>query len=181
MLSKDFQDILGSVADFVTAFGLIFGLIGVYLAFRKYRKELEYEKLEREYGTFDALDDKYVEFMYKCAEHPNLDLFSVPAASERQLSEEEIIRERALYSVLISIFERAHLMFEKRASPELKMRQYPGWEETMRTYCQRESFRHEWSKIGIQFDIKFQIEMNEIINKEIEEKEKLLSSSINKT
>ena len=170
MLSKEFQVILASIADIVTACGLILGLIGLFIAYRTHRMERESEILEREYGTFDALDDKYVEFMYKCAEHPHLDLFSIPIDSPRKLSTDDLNRERALYSVLISIFERAFLMFEKRASKELKERQYPGWKETMRTYCLRESFLHEWTQIGIQFDREFQVEMNGLIS---EEKSKL--------
>ena len=79
------------------------------------------------------------------------------------MTEQDLMIERALYSVLISIFERAFLMFERHADREAKERQYSGWLECMKSYCHRESFLQEWDAIGHQFDTGFQREMNELI------------------
>ena len=163
-LSSETQQLLQATANLVTSLGLLVTMGGLFIAFRSYKKEQERERLEKAYGTFDDLDNKYVEFMYKCTEYPNLDLFSLPAPKERQVSENDILIERAMYSVLISIFERAFLMFERHADEEAKDRQFSGWVECMKSYCNRESFLHEWNKIGNQFDAGFQIEMNTMIN-----------------
>ncbi|MEZ5107267.1 MAG: hypothetical protein R2757_22370 [Draconibacterium sp.] len=64
MISMEFQDILEAAANFVTAFSLFFCLIGLTLTFLTYRKECKNEMLEREYGTYCELDDKYLELIY---------------------------------------------------------------------------------------------------------------------
>lgn len=166
MISTDTQQILASIANLVTILGIFFGIIGSIIAISSYRAERRKDRLEREYGTFDDLDDKYVEFMYMCTNHLGLDLFSDPAPSDRIISKEELKAERALFAVLISIFERAFLIFERHSEDAIKQRQYPGWVECMRSYCTRESFLFEWDKIGSQFDSSFQLEMNNIIQEE---------------
>ncbi len=150
-------------ADLVTTAGIFVASIGLLIAYHTYKAERQNEKLEREFGTFNELDDKYVEFMYRCSEHPKLDLFSVPAIAGRVITDEELRIERALYSVLISIFERAHLMFEYRASEQMKQNQYQGWIECMKSYCMRDSFRHEWLLIGNQFDAGFRAQMDALM------------------
>ncbi len=169
LLKQETQQLLQATANLVTSLGLILTLVGLFVALRSYRAERERERLEKAYGTFDDLDNKYVEFMYKCTEYPHLDLFSEPARSGRQISEADLLVERALYAVLISIFERAYLMFERHADKEAKDRQYAGWVECMKSYCTRESFLNEWNTIGHQFDTGFQQEMNALIEGEREE------------
>lgn len=165
VLSSEAQQLLQAAANLVTSLGLIITVTGIFIAIRSYKAEQERERRERAYGTFDDLDNKYVEFMYKCTEYPHLDLFSIPAPKDRSISEQDLLVERAMYSVLISIFERAFLMFERHADQESKERQYSGWVECMMSYCNRESFLHEWNKIGSQFDAGFQAEMNALIKK----------------
>lgn len=157
------REFLEAAANLVTALGFIITIGGLFFALRTYRAERERERLEKAYGTFDDLDNKYVEFMYKCTEHPRLDFFSVPAPKGRSLSDADRLIERAMFAVLISIFERAFLMFERHADREARERQYPGWVECMKTYCTRGSFLAEWNAIGGQFDSSFQREMNAII------------------
>jgi len=157
------REFLEAAANLVTARGFLITIGGFFFALRTYMAERERERLERAYGTFDDLDNKYVEFMYKCTEYPRLDFFSVPAPKDRNLSEADLLVERAMFAVLISIFERAYLMFERHADREARERQYPGWVECMKTYCTRGSFLAEWNAIGGQFDSGFQREMNAII------------------
>lgn len=167
MISCEVMQLLEASANFFTAVGVIFGLGGLIVAIRTYRAEREKERLEREYGTFDELDNKYIEFMYKSVQYPKLDLFSTPSDCNRQLSKEEKTIERAFFAILISMFERTVLMFQQRATPELKARQYQGWLDFMRSYCKRESFLEEWREIGNQFDSRFQHEMNKLIAAEL--------------
>ena len=157
------REFLEAAANLVTALGFIITIGGLFFALRTYRAERERERLERAYGTFDDLDNKYVEFMYKCTEYPRLDFFSVPAPKDRRIDDADLMIERAMFAVLISIFERAYLMFERHADREARERQYPGWVECMKTYCTRDSFLHEWNTIGEQFDTGFRREMNAII------------------
>lgn len=149
----------------INIIGLMVVILGFTVARNSYLSEREKDRVEREYGTFNDLDDKYVDFMYKCTEFPQLDFFSKQVKSNREISEHEILIERAMFSVLISIFERAFLMFEKHENSIIKENQYGGWIECMKMYCNRENFLFEWQTIGIQFDKDFQTLMNKIIKK----------------
>ncbi len=73
-----FAEYLQAGADIVTIFGIIFGTTGLFLSVQSLQREKEKDRLEKEYGTFDDLDNKYVEFQYACAEHPEPDFFSEP-------------------------------------------------------------------------------------------------------
>jgi len=161
------QILLQEGANLVTILGIVFALVGLTVSLRTFIAERKKEHLEREYGTFDSLDNKYVEFMYACTQHPNLDLFSEPLGKDRVATKEELNVERALFSVLISIFERAFVMFERRAGKDMKELQYLGWLECMRSYCIRESFLFEWKKIGNQFDNDFKKRLNDLIEEEL--------------
>lgn len=173
MISDNTLLFLQAGANIVTILGITFALAGLVISMRTFFNERKKEHLEREYGTFDSLDNKYVEFMYACSQYPNLDLFSEPLGSTRVASKEDLITERALYSVLISIFERAFVMFERRAGDELRDLQYIGWIECMRSYCMRQSFINEWNKIGNQFDDDFQKKLNSIIDEELKKNEQI--------
>lgn len=154
----------------------IIGIIIAIISYKNKQRKDELEKIrdreeriaereEREYGTYNDLDDKYVEFMYECAKNTDLDLFSenIP---DGICSDRDITRERALFSVLISIFERAHVMFNRRCenNSEIKQKQYNGWLKCMKMYSKRDSFIKEWRAIGDQFDSDFQSAVNELIN-----------------
>jgi hypothetical protein len=157
------QQFLDATANLVTTLGFIVTIGGLFFALRTYMLERKKERLEKTYATFDDLDNKYVEFMYKCTEYPHLDFFSIPAQQGRIISEQDMMVERAMFAVLISIFERAFLLFERHPDRQTKDRQYAGWVECMKTYCTRESYLREWNAIGDQFDSHFQREMNAII------------------
>lgn len=156
----DTKDIFDIAANFMTVIGYAGGLVGLVLTVTSYRRNLRLERNRKEHQIFDELDNKYVEFMYKATEHPRLDLFSQPATSPR--TPEELQQERALYAVLISIFERAYILFEEQSQG----RQFEGWVRCMRSYCLRESFQKEWQAIGNQFDKNFQEKMALIIEEE---------------
>lgn len=129
------------------------------------RRVREQDLREREYGTFDGLDNKYVEFMYHRAlpENATLDIHSEPLDRHGPPSAEVEARERAYFAVLFSIFERAIVMFERRQVDELSKKQRQGWVDCIMSYCDRPSFRAEWAVIGHQFDEDFQAEMRSIL------------------
>lgn len=66
----------------------------------RYREKIR-ERRDREYGTYNALDDKYVQFLEMCLEHPDLDVFDVPRQDRRQPTEAERRQEQMLLTILI--------------------------------------------------------------------------------
>lgn len=164
-------------SNLVTIVGFSITIGGLIYAARKYQKDRQQDKREREYGTFHDLDEKYVQFMYSCAQNPDLDLLSQPMPDGRVATGGQMRAERAHFAVLISIFERATVMFEKRFTgllgwrdvelEEARKAQWPGWKECMRMYCLRPAFLAEWRAIGGQFDGDFVRTMNQIVREEL--------------
>jgi hypothetical protein len=62
-------------------------------------------------------------------------------ASAAQLSDEQRERRWVLFSILVSLFERAYLLvYEEKLSPQ-NLRLWKSWEDYMREWCHRPEFR----------------------------------------
>jgi hypothetical protein len=120
------------------------------------------EQLDREYGTYNALDDKYHDFLNLCLQRPRLDIFDIQDAKPLPLSDEEKKEELIIFTILISIFERAYLMYFRQSS-KLRRRQWSGWEDYIRDYAKRKNFQEAFRISGITFDTDFQVFMNAIM------------------
>jgi hypothetical protein len=84
---------LDALAHFVVLVGVPTGLLQFFLKVRK-------EQRDREYGTYNALDEKYVEFQRLCLDHPRLDVFDVPDAQPIDLNPEEKKKELIAFTLL---------------------------------------------------------------------------------
>ena len=94
------MEILAALANTATRLGVPMFLIS-------YLSNQAAERKRAEYGTYDALDEKYVEFQKLAIQYPKLDIADAPMpASDVQLSAEEIAVRRTLYQILIATFER---------------------------------------------------------------------------
>jgi hypothetical protein len=67
-----------------------------------------------------------------------------------------------LYLILISILERAFLMYQEQSS-QVQSRQWEGREGYMKDFCTRENFRNAWPELGPQFDTQFVGFMDQLI------------------
>lgn len=120
------------VSYIITAIGLPSAIV-VFL----YEKKRERE--DREDEIHQNLSDNYQEFLRVALENPDLQLFSTeetPALTNQQ-------RERMLiiFSMLISLFERAYVFMHERRMSRTQMRRWASWEDYMREWCQRDDFR----------------------------------------
>lgn len=131
----------------------IITILGVPIAIIIYSKEQKLQREEREYGTYDALDDKYIELQQLCLEHPNLDVFDTPFAEQKQLSEEQIKQENTILLIRLSIFERAFLIYQR--SSKGKKDQWHGWDTDMKEWLERENFRSIWDNHNQYYDKTF--------------------------
>lgn len=150
------------LTDYLKVAAHIVTILGLPLAIFLYYQEKKKERRDREYGTYNALDDKYIQFLELCIEHADLDVFDVPLEDRNKSSPKQRRQEQILFTILISILERAFLMYKDQSS-EIKKRQWTGWVDYMRDYCSRENFRREWKKLGEQFDTEFVGLMNRLI------------------
>ncbi|NOZ63328.1 MAG: hypothetical protein GXO74_16865 [Calditrichaeota bacterium] len=129
-------------------------ILGVPAAIFVYLKEQRLQREEREYGTFDALDNKYIELQELCLNYPDLDIFDTPLKKQKTLTEKERKQEEAILLIRISIFERAFLMYQ-RVTSKVKKDQWEGWDIEIREWLDRKNFKDIWSIHKKYFDKKF--------------------------
>ena len=71
--------------DYLDAISKIVIILGLPLAFIQYKITKRKEKRDREYGTYNALDEKYLEYQRLCLRFPYLDIFDLPDKKPREL------------------------------------------------------------------------------------------------
>ena len=121
--------------------------ISVLLAVIRYYVATKREQAAREYETYNALDERYMEFQKLCMQYPHLDVFDIADAKTAALTDVQRKQELILFTMLISLFERAYLMYYGQ-SQALKRRQWRGWEAYIHAYGQRPNFRAAWDTIA---------------------------------
>ncbi|NOR51566.1 MAG: hypothetical protein GQ470_03005 [Gammaproteobacteria bacterium] len=129
-------------------------ILGVPGAIYIYTLEQRLLRDEREYGTYDALDDKYIELQQLCLEYSELDIFDTPYEESRKLTPEQEKQEEAILLIRISIFERAFLMYQ-RAPSKVKRDQWDGWDIEIKEWLERKNFRAIWDIHNSYYDQAF--------------------------
>jgi hypothetical protein len=135
-------------------------LVGVPLGLYQYYRAVKKEQHDREYGAYNALDDKYLEFQKMCLEYPHLDVFDIRDPMRVELTEIQRKQELITFTMLFSIFERAYLMYSGQ-SAAIRQRQWSGWHDYIGDYCGRENFKRAWAVSGNTFDSDFQAYMGQ--------------------
>ncbi|MCI0521881.1 MAG: hypothetical protein L0Z70_16675 [Chloroflexi bacterium] len=139
-------------------------ILGIPSAIFAYVREKRRERLEREYGTYNALDEKYIEYLRWVVEHPRLDLYYLPLEQPVVLTPEEKIQQYAMFETLVSLLERAFLMYRDQSN-RIKQKQWAGWNDYMEDWCKRDNFRALWEILGVQFDGDFEKHMRALMEK----------------
>ena len=138
-------------------------LIGIPVAIGLYIYNKQREKHDREYATYNALDDKYIDYLKLCLTNPDLDVADTRREVVVDLNEEQRHRERLILGVLVSILERAYLMYGK-TSEKIKGRQWSGWERYLRNWCERPNFIEYVRQLPPGFDAEFVKYLNGVLN-----------------
>ena len=99
------------------------------------RRERENEEEE----VYQLLSDNYQDFLKVALENTDLHLFL--SERETQLTAEQRERMLIIFSMLVSLFERAFLLlFTQKMSP-MQARRWSSWEDYMREWCARADFK----------------------------------------
>ncbi|MEJ5995800.1 hypothetical protein WG904_15320 [Pedobacter sp. Du54] len=69
--------------DYLDATGKFIVILGLPLAYIQYRRVKKKEKSDREYRTYHALDEKYLEFQKLCLDHPYLNIFDIQTLTQK--------------------------------------------------------------------------------------------------
>ncbi|MCR4299524.1 MAG: hypothetical protein NUV75_12395 [Gallionella sp.] len=114
-------------------------VIGLPLAIAVFVFEQRKERDNEEEEVYQLLSDNYQEFLKIALDHPDLRLF----ASEETpaLSAEQRERMFIIFSMLVSLFERAYLLLYESGMTEKQSRRWRSWEDYMGEWCNRVDFR----------------------------------------
>jgi hypothetical protein len=114
-------------------------VVGLPLAIAVFIFEQRKERDSEEEEVYQLLSDNYQEFLKIALENPDLRLF----ASEETpaLSAEQRERMFIIFSMLISLFERAYLLLYEDDMAEKQLRRWRSWEDYMGEWCNRADFR----------------------------------------
>jgi hypothetical protein len=125
------------------------------LALFGYLRAKQKEQQEREYRTYDELDNKFLEYQ-KLALHHDLDLIEVPDASVALAGDRlRLKHELVTASCGFALFQRAFLTFHGQSST-FKARQWQGWDRLLTSFVSRPGVRHAWLICKLHFDTSFQ-------------------------
>lgn len=137
-------------------------LIGIPVAIVLYVLNKRKERRDKDYGTYDTLDDKYIDYLKLCLDYPDLDVADTPRPVG-PLNQDQQHRELIMFSILVSIMERAYLMYYDR-SYKVREQQWVGWEAYIEQWGQRENFRTALPKLALGYDKRFVCYLQKKIN-----------------
>lgn len=114
-------------------------VIGLPLAIVVFIFEQRRERENEDEEVYQLLSDNYQDFLKIALDNPDLKLYSAEQTPE--LTDEQRERMVIIFSMLISLFERAYLLlYEDNLKPK-ELRRWRSWEDYMIEWCRRKDFR----------------------------------------
>lgn len=114
-------------------------VLGLPLAIAVFIYEKSRERNTEEKEMFQLLSDNYQEFLNTALANPDLKLFSHQPTPN--LTAEQRERMLIIFSMMVSLFERAYLnLYDDDLTTEQR-RRWNSWADYMREWCQRDDFR----------------------------------------
>lgn len=113
--------------------------VGLPLAIAVFIYEQKKERANEEDEVYQLLSDNYQDFLKMALGHPDLHLFTPEETPE--LTDEQRERMLIIFSMLISLFERAYLLMYEPKMNVRQQRRWLSWEDYMRQWCRRGDFR----------------------------------------
>lgn len=113
-------------------------VIGLPIAILIFTIEQRKQRVNEETEIQQMLADSYNDFLKLVLANPDLRLLGSLRPPGRVREQEE--RIRALYAILISIFERAFVLTWAPRMSERDRRYFSSWEDLMGEWCAREDF-----------------------------------------
>lgn len=114
-------------------------VIGLPLAIAVFVFEQRKERDNEEEAVYQLLSDNYQDFLKTALEHSELRLFSNDETPS--LNAEQRERMLIIFSMLVSLFERAYLLLYEHDMNARQLRLWQSWEDYMVEWCQRADFR----------------------------------------
>jgi hypothetical protein len=129
------------------------------LAVIEYLRSKNRERLEKEYKTYDELDNRFFDYQKLALEYYDLDILDIPNNDPSLAFDKKRKQEMVAHSILFSLFQRAFLMFRNQAEI-FKDKQWSGWGHFLNVFIRRESVRCAWQLSKTTYDTEFQAFMD---------------------
>jgi hypothetical protein len=114
-------------------------VVGLPLAIIVFLVQQRKERLNEVLMVYESLSDSYLKFLRVALEHADLHLFS--KAKTAALNVEQHERMMVMFTMLISLFERAYILIYEEGARGVQQRHWNSWKDYMREWCAREDFR----------------------------------------
>ena len=108
--------------------------IGVFVHQQREQRQNEENALHR------MLSEEYDSFLKLTLDHSDL-LLMRRGAPQPELTSEQLERRHILFSILISLFEKAYIIVYSDRMTRDTARLWESWEDDMRDWCARDDFR----------------------------------------
>ncbi len=133
-----------SISDVIQTVTLLIAVIGILAQFAKSNED-------RENGTYDSLDARFTRFLEICSKYPELEVYNPLRDNWKELTGEQYRRQLILYQMLVSIFERAYILYNENHLRKSSSRrhQWAGWFDYMKHYAGNPTFLYAWDVEGI--------------------------------
>lgn len=152
-----------ALKDALEALSYCATIIGIPVAIGVFIYQKRKDRVEHEIDTYLRANDKYVQYLSLCLDHPELGF------SENSLNEPEVARsgfnlkQLNIFSVLVSMLETGFLLYRYQNSA-VRDAQWRGWYKYIEYWASRSDFRDAWEAIGPEFDEDFQAFTNKLIS-----------------
>jgi hypothetical protein len=121
------------------ALSYIVTVVGLPLAIAVFVYEQRKERENEEEEVYQLLSDNYQDFLKIALENPDLRLFSKDLTQD--LAAEQRERKFIVFTMLVSLFERAYLLLHEDRMNARQLRRWLSWDDYMREWCARPDFQ----------------------------------------
>lgn len=127
-MPQDFVHWMELLSYMATVVGIPMGL-SIFLYQERKERQSEQEEI------YDKLMEHYAQVQTKLFEHPELDQHDKPLVNG-----EDIRRQRIIYDMLVSLFERAFILLYGETDPVYR-RMWNSWNDYITHWSKQENFR----------------------------------------
>ena len=126
--------------EWLEAASFVVTIVGLPLAILIFAWEQRHQRQNDQEEIYQRLSDEYTSFLKLALDNADLHLLR-KQGSGPELTGEQQERKYALFTILVSIFERAYILVYEDKMDRQTRRLWLSWEDYMREWCQRHDFR----------------------------------------
>lgn len=155
MTFAEAKDILEAASYATTIIGIPIAILVFLYGKRK-------DRSAQEVDTYLHANEKYIQYLILCLEHPDLDCFDLSVLEPQVKATDLDIKRLTLLTILISMLETGYLLY-RRHKTTIRRSQWQGWHDYMVMWASRPDFRRAWPALGPQFDSDFYVFMDQLL------------------